>query len=814
MEGKQIANLFATLGFQVNEKGLTSFMSKLAQMETRLAALKNKTLTFTVGKPDTTKLKGELQKALGGTKIKLSNFQFGVRELRAVKKSIDTALGNITANVKHINVQNGELNAAKVQIAQRLSTAEARITKVEVTDKAIKKASAAIRSALKVAPTVIDDVSISVKKLNQQLSAWRKKVHDDFTVKIRAEVHAKNLVSSLRHAVNTAQQSVGVIKLKTPNVQVGVDKQHLKAEIANALAQIKRDLQLNINLNATARGGGSLHSAGSPSESRRRMIDVGTGGAIGAGMGLARGMLPGLGAGWAFANLNRINQEIQGSQIALEAVSGTPEDAQSNVSFLHALGKEQGKTFRDLAQPYTNILASSRDAIGTQGTQDMYRGILKYATVMNLDQEALKGSLRAIGQMFSKDKIQAEEAQGQFAERMPAGMQLLAQAYGTSVKDLREAMKDGKLDPKKIIPELGRIMENFADSNGRYQKALETTRVQQGRFNYQFEQSVKLFADSGFDKAMASWFDTMRGSLAGSTELIEGLGEGFKFLTAPAEAAMNLIRDFSDYLPTLAKNLGLSKGATLGLMGAFLMNLTPLGRVVSLISVLTLAIEDLVTWYRGGDSVFEKLFEGLSPERQSQLIAIKDSIEGIGNSVGNLIDKLTSLLSKLVSSDLASTIFDTIINKIQSTIKTLQVLLDAIDKATSGDFSGAVQNLRSIAESNLTAAGGAVNTVGAGFNNAVDAVLPGTPLNSTLNWLGTQTPAAQQAQQAQEAAQRRANYEATQGTNKDVPKIENNGNNIHINVNGAGDPQAAADAIEKKLNSMFNLTAASYQEIA
>jgi tape measure domain-containing protein len=43
----------------------------------------------------------------------------------------------------------------------------------------------------------------------------------------------------------------------------------------------------------------------------------------------------------------------------------------------------------------------------------MFRGILKYSNVLGMDDEAVKGSLRAVSQMFSKNQIMAEEARSQ-----------------------------------------------------------------------------------------------------------------------------------------------------------------------------------------------------------------------------------------------------------------------------------------------------------------------------------------------------------------------------------------------------------------
>ncbi len=588
MEGTNIAKLVASLGFQIEDKQLTSFLTKVQEtvtvMKTMRAEAASK-IQFKIGldKTQFTAAKGQIT-GLGKTKVNLTNIGVGANTLAEIRHQIRSAMG------------------AKLPI------------------------------------------EVNVKDANATLYAWAKRTNDKFKLNIKAQVSKRALAQSLREAAKYATDAVGTLKLKDPKVKVGIDKDHLRTEIQNALAHIQQEVRIKIDLNPgpIPRGGSGGNGGGNGSNGRNGLIAGAGAGAMAGSMEHARALVPGLGMAWGVGQISKISQDLAGIDMALKTVSETDTGFDSNRKFLDTMGEEMGKTLRDIAPQFTSILASSREALGDEGTQDMFRGIMKYGTVMNINPESMKGALRAVGQMFGKDKIQAEEAQGQFAEHMPGGMQLLAKAYGKSVPELRIAMEKGALDPKVILPEMAKIMEAIVSKNDAYNESLKTSRVAQGRFNFHLERAIKLIAASGYDRSMFQFWDEMRELMISVQKGTDGLARAFQILMTPIIAVIRLASKLIDYWPKIADALGMTS-EKLGVFAAILTGLFfPLTRWLTLLSLAAVALDDLTTYLAGGESAIGEWMKGLSPENQKML-------EDLGHSLVRLGEALIGLGGTIVS---------------------------------------------------------------------------------------------------------------------------------------------------------------------
>jgi hypothetical protein len=300
--------------------------------------------------------------------------------------------------------------------------------------------------------------------------------------------------------------------------------------------------------------------------------------------------------------------------------------------------------------------------------------------------------------MFGKDKIQSEEARQQFSERMPGGMRLLAEAAknaglsaGGTVAEFEELMKKGKADPSKILPELAKLMENLADKNDAYTKSLLTTRVAQGRMNKAFEDTVVLFAEAGFDRGMASFFNTMTDGMKKSEPLVKALGQAFEVLVKPVNALIRVIGFIGKHWSELADALGVTDkqlavmATTLGIL------LLPFGQFIVAIGAAALALDDFLTYLDDGDSYFGdwvKATEGAQEAIDSivfafdRLSAAWDDLKSAFGD-GNNPFKEWSIDSVLIQN----------LKYIQTVIDSMSAALRALVQFKQGDYSGALSGL-------------------------------------------------------------------------------------------------------------------------
>lgn len=751
---EEIARLTGKLVFQVDnrplmafEKRLNSVISQLRQLET----LANKKFNIKV-QLDSRTLREQLAKA-SAAKVTL----------------------------KDVNVSQEALALAAKRIVDKLNSTPITLNKIRVDIASLIETKKLVRTLLGQMQINIP-LKFGTATMEAELRKEIKEIGVRNPIKLAVNINANALEQKIRKAIKQATRGLQAIKVKiaNPEVQLKVDKNHLIAQIQAALAS--REFRIRV-------GPGPLPPM-RDRESRRS--GAFGGGLMGAGMGFARGALPGLGAAFAIGAVNQINQQLVATNTALEAVSGSAEGYATNLKFLEDLTQEQGRNMRDVAPQFNSILASAQGAIGNQGTQDLFRGVMKYGTVMGLDQEAMKGSLRAISQMFSKDKIQAEEAQGQLAERLPAAMQLLAQANGTDVKGLREQMQKGSLDPKKVLPQMAKIMEELAEKNGAYAKALETTRVAQGRMNRQFERSVRIFAEGGFDKGIRDFFTTMADGMKKAEPLVKALGGAFDVLMRPINALINITATIGANWEKIAGIFGMTGKQLATLAGIATIAALPFGTLALAIAGIALAVEDVMMYFQGGDSMFGRFLES-SPEAKAALEGFTSEAKQFAEYLQLAVTNALELVGGLKGLSLPEMFI--------STMRELQAILklfnDTVDRlvaagqytqmmAPEGGVSANLANMRALANGPEWARQQMSENIAGSFaSQGVGAEIPG--VNSLTADQIADVVARAIAAQSAEGQQRKDYFEA----------------NINVDVKGgvvsAGDLMTALNEPMKQI---------------
>ena len=97
-------------------------------------------------------------------------------------------------------------------------------------------------------------------------------------------------------------------------------------------------------------------------------------------------------------------------------------------------------------------------------------------------------------------------------------------AYDTkNIQEIKKLQEDGKLDPKRVLPVMAKMVQDLAHDSGAYAKMMESSIVKQGQMYEQLRQTSKQIMDSGLDE----WLGKIFGQL---TEIISQLGDVAKAL--------------------------------------------------------------------------------------------------------------------------------------------------------------------------------------------------------------------------------------------------------------------------------------------
>jgi tape measure domain-containing protein len=603
---EEIARLTGTLKFNVDARPLAAFEKKLAGVTTMLqqfGAAANKKFNIKVSL-DSRTLRAQMEKAVN-TKIVFKNFQASDTALLEVSKKICEKLDKTPIRLSNIKVDVADLIAQKRFMRTLLGQMQVKLP-----------------------------VTISMKEAEKQLRDWKKGTESKYKLKIDADISQAKFIKNVKESLMAAKGKIGAmqIDLKDPKLKLHVDQAALRAQIRAAISEH----QFTVRTRVSNTGGGG---------SRSRSVREGAigGGVAGAGMGFMRGAIPGLGAAFAFSQLNQINQQMQAQQNAMTAVMGSEQAGQQQSAWVKSLSDTIGMDYRQVAPSYNKMLASGQTSgMSTESVQNIFKGVSEYGRTMGLDSESMKGSMRAIEQMMNKGQVMSEELKGQLAERMPGAMSAMAEAagFGTDEKGvakLMDAMKNGDVKSTAVLEKFSKILSERARAGGALDKAMESTAAQQARMNNAFSDLVASFSKAGFDAGMGRFFKAMADAMRDADPGIRSLGEAFNMLIEPVAAVINVVGVLIGLIPKIGALFGLTGAQVTALGVAFGLMMSPIGMVIGAIGVLGLALDDLIGFAEGKDSLFGRWLAE-SPEMQQAFNDLAASSKEFGTNIKAALD--------------------------------------------------------------------------------------------------------------------------------------------------------------------------------
>ena len=95
---------------------------------------------------------------------------------------------------------------------------------------------------------------------------------------------------------------------------------------------------------------------------------------------------------------------------------------------------------------FTQLRVNTKEyGMSIKETQEIFEGVVLAVSSVGGSMEDVDGAMRAVVQIFSKGKVQAEELRGQLGERFPGAVVKFAQANKLSFEELQVALEQGKV---------------------------------------------------------------------------------------------------------------------------------------------------------------------------------------------------------------------------------------------------------------------------------------------------------------------------------------------------------------------------------
>jgi len=145
---------------------------------------------------------------------------------------------------------------------------------------------------------------------------------------------------------------------------------------------------------------------------------------------------------------------------AMQAVHTSAQQAAESEQFIYQQSDRLGAEINSVSQSFTTLAGATRgSALEGDGTRRIWNAIVTAGTGMKRTNEEIQRAVVATGQVFSKQKVQAEELSGQLAEALPGSLQILSKEMGVSTRQLLKMAADGELLALDVLPKLAAGLE-------------------------------------------------------------------------------------------------------------------------------------------------------------------------------------------------------------------------------------------------------------------------------------------------------------------------------------------------------------------
>ena len=229
-----------------------------------------------------------------------------------------------------------------------------------------------------------------------------------------------------------------------------------------------------------------------------------------------------------FAELGRSSFEtvknLNAQNAALTQVFETEAQVAFQREYLSKITDQYGLNLISTTDAYTKFSAAVRgSALEGEEARKIFTAFAGASAKLALSADQQAGIFRALEQMISKGKIQAEELRGQLGDRMAGAFKLFADSLGVTTMELDEMLKKGEVLAADTLPKAAEELGKLYDLSAR----AETLTSAQERFRN-------------------SWTEFLN-NLASNKELINDLSSGFETLTEVVSFLIDtLISDGSD----------------------------------------------------------------------------------------------------------------------------------------------------------------------------------------------------------------------------------------------------------------------------
>lgn len=183
----------------------------------------------------------------------------------------------------------------------------------------------------------------------------------------------------------------------------------------------------------------------------------------------------------ALYNIPKIGIQLESTTASLTASFKSEAGAIRELTYLNEEAARTGIPIATLRESYQSVTASMLGAgQSAEHVREIFANINTVATTLHLSADKTSNIFLALGQIFNKDKVQAEELTKQLGQVIPGVTTEQAKALGITVSELYDRMKKGALSADEAVLKLTQHLAQTYGFNA-FEKASTGLNSQLGR---------------------------------------------------------------------------------------------------------------------------------------------------------------------------------------------------------------------------------------------------------------------------------------------------------------------------------------------
>lgn len=356
-------------------------------------------------------------------------------------------------------------------------------------------------------------------------------------------------------------------------------------------------------------------------------------------VGTARKLAGALGLGFSLVQLKQISEEFNGINDQIrDATRGMGEQSEIQQRILKA-ANDSRTSYGETAKFVGNLVQENKELFGTveeaAGYAELTSKLFKAAGKSNEETAALQ---EAINKSFAKGKVDSETI-SQLLENAPEAVKLLEKELGVGKERFEEMASQGQISlsalKNAIVNNADTINASFNELDMNLSDALLNIRNQWGLWvdkvnsQYGFTKKLSAFLVNFFSKLLG-WLDKAVAFIDKIADKVGGM-ENLLKLIAMAAGSIWLALNAGKILSFFKSFVGLLSVANFHTLA-----------LVAVIMLVALAIDDLIHFMKGDESVIGDFFEEMGIDAD----AVRETIGGVISFLGSLISTIADLLGK------------------------------------------------------------------------------------------------------------------------------------------------------------------------